>query len=85
MKEAALRKEPHMVPFAKGFSSSYFAYKHFIKWRINLIQYMFNIEFKESFFSYFFTEISLSCLSRIFVKVYIVMASLNSKQIRHKL
>ena len=40
----------------------------------------FNIEFKEAFFSYFFTEISHSCLSRIFVKVYIVMASL--KRIR---
>ena len=36
----------------------------------------FNIEFKESFFSYFFTEISRSCFSRIFVKVYIIMASL---------
>ena len=72
-----------MVAFAKGFSSSYFAYKHFVTRRINLIHYMlnkFNTEFKESFFSYFFTEISHNCLSRIFVKVYIVMASL--KRIR---
>ena len=68
-----------MVAFAKGFSSSHFAYKHFVTWRINLIHYMlnkFNIEFKESFFSYFFTETSHSSLSRIFVKVYIVMANL---------
>ena len=36
----------------------------------------FKIEFKELFFSYFFTEISHSCFSRIFVKVYIVMGSL---------
>ena len=40
----------------------------------------FKIEFKELFFSYFFTEISHSCFSRIFIKVYIVMASLK----RHK-
>ena len=40
----------------------------------------FSIEFKEAFFSYFFTEISHSCLFRIFVKVYIVMSSLK----RHK-
>ena len=38
------------------------------------------IEFKELFFSYFFTELSHSCLSKIFVKVYIVMVSLK----RHK-
>ena len=35
----------------------------------------FKIEFKELFFSYFFTEISHSCFSRILVKV-IVTASL---------
>ena len=40
----------------------------------------FKIEFKELFYSYFFTELSHSCFSRIFVKVYIVMESLK----RHK-
>ena len=78
-KGAALRKEPHMVAFAKGSSSSYVAYKHFVTWRIDLIHHMlnkFNIEFKESFFLYCFTEISHSCFCRSFVKVYIVIASL---------
>ena len=36
----------------------------------------FKIEFKELLFSYFFTEISHSCFSRVFIKVYIVMANL---------
>ena len=36
----------------------------------------FKIEFKELFFSYFYTEISNSFFSRIFIKVYIVMARL---------
>ena len=54
-----------------------FAYKHFVTCRINLIHYMLNKfkkELKELFFWYFFTEISQSCFSSIFVKVY--MASL---------
>ena len=38
------------------------------------------IEFKKLFFSYFSTEISHSCFSRIFVKVYIAMGRLK----RHK-
>ena len=40
----------------------------------------FKIEFKELFFPYFFTEISNSCFSRNFIKVYTVMVSLK----RHK-
>ena len=72
-----------MAAFAKGFSNLYVAYKHFVTWRINLVHYMLNkftTELKGLFFSYFFTEISHRCFSRIFVKVYIVMASLK----RHK-
>ena len=68
-----------MVAFAKGSSNSCVACKHFVTLNINLIHYMLNefkIEFKDIFFSYFFTEISHSCFSRIFVKVYIAMASL---------
>ena len=71
----ALRKEPHMAAVAKGSSNSYVAWKHFVTWRINLIHYMLNnfeIEFKELFFSYFFTGITHRCFSTIFVKVYIV-------------
>ena len=54
-----------MAAFAKG--SSNISYVMLNK---------FNTEFKELFFSYFFTEISHNCFSRIFVKVNIVMASL---------
>ena len=81
--EAAAWKFFSMAAFAKGSSNSYGAYKHFVTWRISLIRYMLNrfkIEFKEWFFSHFFTEISHSCFSIIFIEVYTVMASLK----RHK-
>ena len=77
--ERAAWKLFSMAAFAKGSSNSYVAYKHFVTWRINLIHNILNkfkIELKEYFFSYFFTEISHSCFWRIFIKVYIELASL---------
>ena len=68
-----------MDAFEKGSCIPYLGYKHFVTRRITLIRYMLNkfkIEFKEFFFSYFFTEISHSCFSMIFVKVQIVIVSL---------
>ena len=68
-----------MAAFAKNSFSSQVAYKHFFAWRTNLIRYMLNKfkkELMELFFSYFFTGIPYRCFSRIFIKVYIVMASL---------
>ena len=62
-----------MVAFAKGSSNSYVACKHFVTGRINLIHYMLNklqIKFEELFVLYFFTEISHSCFSRIFVSLH---------------
>ena len=81
--EAAAWKFFSMAAFAKGPPNSYAAYKHFVTWRINLIYYCWinlRLNSKNYFFSYFFTDISHSCFSRIFVKVYIVMANLK----RHK-
>ena len=75
----SLRKEPHMVAFARSSSNSYIACKHFVTWRINLMHYMvnkINTKFKKLFFPYLSTEVSHSCFSRIFVKVYIAMGRL---------
>ena len=64
-------------------SNSYVARKHFVTWRINLIHYILDKcipELKELFFfSYFFKKISHNFFSRIFIKVYMGMASLKRR------
>ena len=68
--------------YSCSYYSSMVACNHFVECTIDLIHYMLNkfkTEFR-NFFSHFVSEISHSCFSRFFVKVYIVIASLK----RHK-